>query len=366
MRKEKNNAIYFWKFVYAFFVMYYHFYEATEEHFLSGRYGVEFYLLTAGAFLFMAYERQTSAGEGYQSPYSFLKKRFSRFFPWAFTGLLFAAAATYGFLRPVGSFEKLVDALSNDIWEILLIKMNGMNYNRPLLNGPAWTLSSMLITQFFIWSCLYHFREKFIDLLMPLTIVVGLGMWRFIDDASVKIWIGFTTFGTFRAWIVICTGYYALRMAYHLKGIHFNNKGKLVLTAIELLCHLFAIWVMLSKNTRYYQWCCLLVFIIATAIELSGHSRFNDFLNKIPFIGFLGELSMCIYLTHGTVWKIWLFRYPDPYEMYSHMVSFTLAVFASSLGMYYAVKYGTKLWKRLMNAAKNTLTYDEQKMITNV
>ena len=35
MRKEKNNAINFWKFVYSFFVMYYHFYEKTEEHFLS-------------------------------------------------------------------------------------------------------------------------------------------------------------------------------------------------------------------------------------------------------------------------------------------------------------------------------------------
>lgn len=366
MSKERSNGIYFWKFFYSFVIMYFHFYLQTKELFLSGRFGVEFYLLTAGVFLFMGYERQARAGRELQSPYSFLKKRFSRFFPWAFVGYLLAAVAIRGFIRPVGSFEKLIDYLSGDIWEILLIKMNGMNNNSSLLNSPAWTLSSMLIVQFFVWSCLYHFREKFIDLIMPLTIVMGLGMWRFVDAAAVKLWIGFTTFGTFRAWIVICLGYYALRMAYKLKEIPFNNKGKLLFTAIELLCHFFAIWVIMNKDSRNYQWCCLLAFIIATAIELSGHSRFNDFLNKIPFIGFLGELSMCIYLTHGTILKIWQFRYPEPYEMYSHKASFTLVVLAASLVMYYVVKYGMKLWNYFMNTAKKTLISDKQKMISYV
>lgn len=357
---NKNNAIYFWKFFYSFIIMFYHFYLQTKEHFLSGRFGVEFYLLTAGVFLFMKYEKQIQGGM--QSPYSFLGKRFGRFFPWAFIGYLFAAVVIRGYLRPIGSFEKLIDYLSGDIWEILLIKMNGMNNNSALLNSPAWTLSSMLIVQFFIWSCLFHWREKFIDLIMPLTIVGGLGMWRFVDVAAVKLWIGFTTFGTFRAWIVICLGYYALRMSFKMKNIFFNDKGKLMLTAFELLCHIFAVWVIMNKDSRNYQWCCLLAFMIATAIELSGHSKFNEVLSRLPFVSFLGELSMCIYLTHGTVLKIWQFWYPEPYEMYSHKFSFALAVLVVSLAMYYIVKYGIKLWESFVNVAQKVLISDNQKI----
>lgn len=222
--KEKNSAIYFWKFLYSFFIMYYHFYSQTKEHFLSGRFGVEFYLLVAGVFLFAKYDKQ-SANSNVQTPYSFLKKRFVRFFPWSLVGFLFVAIVVRFYINPVESFEKLVDCLSKDIWEILMLSMSGLNKNKNLLNVPAWTLSSMLITQFFIWACLFHYKEKFLNIFMPLSIVIGLGVWRFIDVAGVKLWMGFITFGTFRAWIITCLGYYAYKLSIRLKNAKFNTPG---------------------------------------------------------------------------------------------------------------------------------------------
>ncbi len=50
MRVEKRNgSIDLMKFVYAWFIVYYHFYFADHAHFISGRYAVEFFLLAAGA-----------------------------------------------------------------------------------------------------------------------------------------------------------------------------------------------------------------------------------------------------------------------------------------------------------------------------
>ena len=355
-----NNAIYFWKFLYSFIIVYFHFFHQTNEHFLSGRYGVDFYLLVAGLFLFAKYEKQLcNDGRSLEKPYSFLIKRFARFFPWAFAGFIFAAIVCRGFINPVASFGKLMDHFSGDIWEILLIKMNGLNNNKSLLNGPAWTLSSMLIAQFFIWSCLYYYKEKFTNLVMPLTVIVGLGIWRFLDHTAVKNWIGFTTFGTFRAWIVICLGYYSLKYSQKLMRIRFNTLGKTLLTIVELLCHVFAIWVIMNRDSRNYQWCCILAFMIATSIELSGNSLMNDFLNRSSFVTFLGKLSMCIYLAHETVLKLWRYFYPEPDVLYSHVLSFTAAVIIVSVLMYYAVTYGIKLYRILSKKIVILLTNEE-------
>lgn len=315
---------------------------------------MEFYLLTAGVFLFLSYEKQMSERR-IQTPYSFLRKRFKRFFPWAFAGFLFAALVARVIIHPLDSFDKAIDCFSGDIWEILLVNMNGMNNNRKLLNVPAWTLSSMLIVQYFVWACLFHFREKFIDIVLPLTVVIGLGIWRFVDDAAVQTWIGFTTFGTLRAWIGICMGYYALKFSQGLKTLQLNKSGKWSLTALELLCHTFAIWAMLNKESRNYQWCCMTAFIIAIAIELSGHSQFNELLNKVQTVRFLGEFSMCIYLTHATVLKYWRFMCPQPYELYTHKVGFTLAVLGAAIAMYCFVKCSGKLWDRVLHSAKEKM-----------
>ena len=358
--RDSNNAIYFWKFLYSFIIVYFHFFQQTKAHFLSGRYGVDFYLLVAGLFLFSKYEKQMcNDGRALEKPYMFLIRRFARFFPWALAGFIFAAIVCRGFINPVPSFGKLLDYFSSDIWEILLIKMNGLNNNKALLNGPAWTLSSMLIAQFFIWSCLYCYKEKFTNLIMPLTIIVGLGIWRFIDQAAVKNWIGFTTFGTFRAWIVICLGYYSLKCSQKLLRTRFNILGKALLTILELLCHIFAIWVIMNRDSRNYQWCCILAFMIATSIELSGNSLMNDFLNRSSFVTFLGKLSMCIYLAHGTVLKLWCYFYPEPDVLYSHVLSFTAAVIIVSVLMYYAVTYGIKLYRILSKKIVILLTDEE-------
>lgn len=131
---KSNNAIYFWKIFYSFVIMFFHFYNQTKEHFIGGRFGVEFYLLTAGVFLFLSYEKQMSERR-IQTPYSFLRKRFKRFFPWAFAGFLFAALVARVIIHPLDSFDKAIDCFSGDIWLQKYRLRGGQTLRRP--GAPA-------------------------------------------------------------------------------------------------------------------------------------------------------------------------------------------------------------------------------------
>lgn len=157
--KSKNNDIQLFKFLYCWIIVLYHLeYDTSGVACPGGSFGVEYFLLSSGIFLFMGFERQQNAGK-LQTPGQYLWKRFSRFFPWSLTGYLLAAVVNYGCISPIRSPGKLMDAFSSDIWEILMIKWNGMNENMLCLNTPAWTLSSLCIVGFAIWGFMYYYQD---------------------------------------------------------------------------------------------------------------------------------------------------------------------------------------------------------------
>lgn len=75
--QHRNLEIDLLKFLYSWVIVFYHFFQegAGSEgprYFIGGYYGVEFYLLTAGAFLFLTYERQKER-QSVRMPYQYLK-----------------------------------------------------------------------------------------------------------------------------------------------------------------------------------------------------------------------------------------------------------------------------------------------------
>ena len=50
--KSRNYGIDFLKLYYIFIILIYHFYGPTDEKLIGGTYGVEFFLLTTGAYFF--------------------------------------------------------------------------------------------------------------------------------------------------------------------------------------------------------------------------------------------------------------------------------------------------------------------------
>lgn len=328
------------KLMYAWCVVLCHFYSDTYIYFGNGRFAVEFFLITAGIFFFKAWERDESAPPG-----KYLYKRYMRFLPWTTTAFIF----TFVVRRVViagNTPRQLIENLSKDIWEVLLIKMNGINHGGMLLNWPIWTLSAMLLVEIVMIGCLYCNKKAVINIVIPVSIIVGYGYWRNISSADAVGWIGFTTFGVFRAWIVYCCAYYCLRLSELLAKIRFTVWGQVVLTAVETLCHIFAVLAISFLDSRYWQWCTTLAFFIAIAIALSGHSLWNVILSKAAgVIKHLGALSLCTYVIHGPIVKYFEYIYPDMEVRYSRVGQYAAVVIIASVAHYLLVKWMIRAWR---------------------
>ena len=306
MPASMNNDIALFKFIYCWYIVFYHFFQAEDGLFIGGYYGVEFYVLVAGIFFFRAYERQAESGS-LMTPGEYFKKRFSRLFPWAFTAFLFTLLLVrrtfflHGF-----SFETLLDFFSDDIWEILLLKWNGMNIgNSLMLNVPAWTMSSLLLVGFFLWCVLYYHHREYLGFIMPVSLLIGYGFWRHLPEAYAGTWVGFTTVGTLRTYLAMCMGYYSLQLSKKLADIPFNDLGSFLLSIVELIGHGFLIFAMLNRDTRNYQWLCTLVIFLVCAIALSGKSTLCRVLNRSRFIPYLQKLSLSVYLVHFGTFELY-------------------------------------------------------------
>lgn len=298
--KTQNLDIQFFKFIYSCIIVIYHLSSNTAISVKGGYCSVEYFLLVAGLFLFLSFEKGEKTGKQ-RTPVQYAAKRFARFFPWSITAFLAAVVAERIIVSPVKSLASWMDYFAGDIWEILMIKWNGMNNNAHLLNSPAWTLSAMLIVGFFIWTMMYYYKKPFLNLIMPLTLVIGFGYWTHLPSANTELWIGFTTFGTFRAYLIMCVSFYCLCLTRKLEDITLNKLGKGLLTAVELLIHIFAVLVMMVRAERYYQWLLTLLFMVSISIAISGHSYLAQLLGKAKYVNFLGDLSMSIYLMHVPV-----------------------------------------------------------------
>ena len=292
------------KFVYCWAIVFYHYYNYyvtdSPDLFPGGKFGVEYFLLVAGVFFFRHLDRHQG-----ETPGRYIGHRFARFFPWALTGYLFAFVVIRLFINRTFAPAELATSMARDLWEVLLVKANGMNHGKGFLNSPAWTISSMFLVEIVLTGCFYAWKKPFVRVLLPVSLMAGFGFWRHIPSAGATEWVGFTTFGTLRAWLVYGCAWYCYRLSEALRRARLGRRDELLLTGLETLCHVLAIWMMLRWDTRYFQWCALLVFFIAVAIAMSGHSLWNDLLGKFPRAArSLGTLSLSVFLVHWPVIKL--------------------------------------------------------------
>lgn len=353
--KTKNLDIQLMKFVYSCVIVIYHLTASTRINCIGGYCGVEYFLLTAGLFLFLSFERGEAAGR-LITPGQYVLRRFSRFFPWAFTGFLFAGVIDYTVIGKTESLGRWMDHFAKDLWDMLLISWNGMNKNTLMLNAPAWTLSAMLIVGFFIWTLLYHYKRPFLSLIMPLTLVVGFGIWTHLPSADTERWIGFTNFGTFRTWLIMCLSYYCVLLGRKLSEVPLNRKGKLLLTAVEVLIHVFALVVMFRRAERYYQWMLTLLFMLSIGIAISGHSYLADVLERSRLSRYLGEISMSVYLVHAPLIRLFRHFYDVSDWSYPELMPLFAAVLAASVVHHWITGQLVRASGKLFSGMKRLLT----------
>ena len=335
----KNRTVHFFKFYYSFIIVFYHIAYHLKGGLPGGYMAVEFYLICAGMFLFKSFEKKEHTAN-LLTPIQYGVKRFSRMFPWALTGFLFVFVVKRLWIDRCFSLTQHADYFSGDIWELLLIKINGMNDNMPLFNGPAWTMGALCIVGLVIWGLLYYDKTRwFRDWIMPVSLIFFYGVWRHLESGDHQVWIGWTTLSVFRTYIGMCLGYYCYKLSAKFSEKQLSALGASIVTIVEISLHVIATIIMFNRETRNYQWLVSLIFVISLVIGMSGKSYLAVIMNKIKFIDFLGDFSLSLYLVHYGV--ILIFRHSITETLWSGKIIGLYAVAVILVGLIHY--YGT-LW----------------------
>ena len=295
--KQRNADIDLFKFLFSWLIVLFHLSSRTKIGCVGGFFGVDYFLIVSGFFLFRSFEKQRAEGR-LSTPGAYFLHRFGRFFPWMATALVFAFYVSRIDAGQITGTKTLLSALFEDVWELLLVKWCGLTEDGFLLNPPGWTVSSMLLAGFVLWGCLYYGKEPFRRLLLPVTLMTGFAVWRHLPSADYSAWLGFTVFGTLRAWLDMCLGWYCLRLSDALARCRFKRLGRGLLTAFECVSMAFVFAVTFLFSSRFAQWSCMLLFLVDIAVASSGCSYLNAALSKLPFLPLLGEFSFSLYLIH--------------------------------------------------------------------
>lgn len=331
----RNKVLDAYKFLFCCVIMLYHFFYATGGQYLvGGAGGVEFFVLAASLFFYRKFYHQAQSGR-LMSNLTYGKKRLLRFLP--YTTVAFIIAVVVKRIIPTLLKGKVITAVqlykwfSKDIWEWLLVSMNGLNGESQLLNGPTWTLSAMLISEVLIWGLLQYNERLFRIVLAPVTILVFPGYWEGVDSAGYASWHGFTTFGVLRVFFLMCLGYYIYSAAVKLREVRLSKYGRAVLTACEFFCLGLSLVNMNFFSSRYFRFEIILLLSIVLLIAYSGQSYSEQLCRSAAVTTYLGELSLAIYLVHSPILAAFQIVYPDPNALYAHKLAFCFVVLLTSV-----------------------------------
>lgn len=341
----RNGFIDIQKFFYAWIVVIFHFYEYTHEHLMGGGASVEFFLIASGAFFFASYQRKAAGlcaenRSGY--PVKYIVRRIWRFLPYtlpAFILFFVVRVVITSDGRGINSAAYIIDTFVENVWELFLVSMCGLNGGRGMINGVTWTISTMLIVEFLILNLLVRGEKTFCTFLAPMAILIGCGFWTQIGDSSHLLWHGFTTFGVIRTFIMTCAGIYAWKGANWLSKQKISNKGRWILTVTEISLHIAVVISMVYRNNRYYRMFLALLFAFSIMITLSQQGYTAKWFRQNKVTDFLGEWSMTIYVVHKAI-GIFLYKfYESPYEYYRQKYIFGVLVILVSLAALYLARW---------------------------
>jgi len=89
------------------------------------------------------------------------------------------------------------DLFADDISEILLFKLIGVGTNSAgtsgFLNTPVWMISALLISEFVIVCVLSYKEAIFYNIICPISVVIGIGVWHNAETFGIGTWLGLTT-----------------------------------------------------------------------------------------------------------------------------------------------------------------------------
>ena len=292
---QRNNAVELLRFAIIMCVCVHHYCGYAPGGYL----GVDFFFVLGG-FLLMQHFRYKNHSE--QMPvtiaWSYTIGRYKRLLP----------AYLFAFLISILLGISLAETISgsvfvnNSIWELSMLEGFGITEN--LVVGPGWFCSSMLIAGFIIYFLLAKNEKIYLQLIAPVSFMV-IFTWMFRTFGHLNRWLQYDSFiatGTLRGFAEMGLGCICFKIFTYLKE-RVTEKYKIWSSIIEICCIGYITYIIFNYGMTQADFTCVLAMAVLITSLFIGNSFLARMLNN-KISGYLGKISLAIYLNHIVLAKV--------------------------------------------------------------
>lgn len=192
--------------------------------------------------------------------------------------------------------------VNNSIWELSMLEGFGIGEN--LVVGPGWFCSSMLIAGFIIYFLLEKNEKNYLQLISPIAFMI-IFAWMFRTFGHLNRWLQYDSFistGTLRGFAEMGLGCLCFKIFVRLKD-ELTGKYKILSSIIEICCISYIAYIIFKCGMTEADFVCVIVMAVLITSFFVGNSFLAKVLNN-EISGYLGKISMAIYLNHMALAKV--------------------------------------------------------------
>lgn len=294
----KNNAIEFYRFLFAVVVYMIHSAKIIGGGipWLKGYLGVEFFFILGGFLLFKHFENCTSITSVENYNFEYFKQRVRRLFPqhiFSWICMCFISVELYN-----NTWKNII---SNSYSEFLLLQSFG--FPASMINGVVWYLSALLFATYCISFLILKNKSTYIYMIAPIAIGVGYG---YIAEYYHTLNQHQSLLSFVRAFSDMSLG--CLSYCLYKKFMHSRLNNWIITTIFESMAlTVLVIYCAFGMCINDFLFSFICVFFIVSVF--SNTSKISQFLNN-KYSAFLGKISFAFYLNQNVVKHLinyWLF-----------------------------------------------------------
>ncbi len=343
----KNGLIELLRFIFAINIMFFHAYLLGHGSLFNGArlwISVEFFSIVTGYFmvasLYKNIDKEGSIGE---KTIRFLKKKIGVILPeyviaWIISFLSFCLIIkTYNISEMVHFFFK-------DVWELLLLGITGVS--DVYINNPLWYISAMIFASAILYPVCLKFKDSYIRVFSWLVGIAIFGLlinnYKGLDHVFRDMFI--FRKGFYRVFAGMSLGIALNPVVEYLNQKKMGHSQRILKNICMVLMWLTVMLLVYGTSEKYILPFVILLIWMALALTLSNYNQHILIDNR--FLGFLGKMSMPLYLVHFPCARL-VHYYLKNVEIKQEFIIYILVSFAVALIVYLL----GKLIRKIINIA---------------
>ena len=313
-RYAKNQSIEILRFLFAFIVLNFHFFnisgiftdeEAAGFWFHHGNLAVEFFFLVSGYLMAASAFRLIESRAKENAPVSigpstvdFMKRKIKGVFLTVLLGWILAFTMYQAFADD-HSIKTVFERLYMSFYEVFMLRNAGFRIYSTF--NASWYISAMMLTMLACYPLLLKFKKTYLYVLAPLIAIFVLGYMNHNSTTldNVSAYMGMFYKCQLRAAGEINLGVVLYAVSRKLRTVQFSKFGMCLLSLVEIACYAHSIWYMTAIRSKGADYVMLAILAIAVCISFSQQTYLGRAANAIPskVCIFLGRFSLPLYLS---------------------------------------------------------------------